>query len=68
MVDLILITRRKMNTNQPTPSAHTEHQSFDFWVSFTEATKIPATDPAHRGHLGSTSSVRLGLPRDAQGA
>jgi hypothetical protein len=46
----------------------TEHQSFDFWVSFTEAPRIPATDPAHRGHLGSTSSVRLGPPRDAQGA
>jgi hypothetical protein len=69
MVDLIPITRRKMNTNQPTNQAkpkNTEHQSFDFWVTFTGAPKTTATDLGYRGHSGSTSYVCL-APRATRG-
>jgi hypothetical protein len=34
----------------------TEHQPFDFWVPFPEASKIPAIDQAQRGDSGSTSN------------
>jgi hypothetical protein len=43
-----------------------EHQSFDFWVTFTGAPKTTATDLGYRGHSGSTSYVRL-APRATRG-